>query len=225
MKISAVIIARKGSKRLKNKLYRKFKGKTLIEHKISQLLKSSVDEIIVGSNDNQIEKICKKFKGKKIIFFKRQDNFCDEISSTPNEMVSNMLQFFKTDVVLWAHLTNPLTNNIHYDEAINIFKKKFKKGYDSLHSVSESKNYFWNKLGNPINHNPLEKIHNTISTGKIDPLYTANGAIFIREHSKMLNDGRFWGKKRSMYKMNYADGWDINTLWELESCQLKSFTY
>ena len=37
MKISAVIIARKGSKRLKNKLYRKFKGKTLIEHKISQL--------------------------------------------------------------------------------------------------------------------------------------------------------------------------------------------
>ena len=41
----------------------------------------------------------------------------------------------------------------------------------------------------------------------------------------MLNDGRFWGKKRSMYKMNYADGWDINTLWELESCQLKSFTY
>ena len=33
MKISAVIIARKGSKRLPNKLYRKFHGVSLIEHK------------------------------------------------------------------------------------------------------------------------------------------------------------------------------------------------
>ena len=46
MKISAVIIARKGSKRLPNKLYRKFHGVSLIEHKIKQLCKTKVDEII-----------------------------------------------------------------------------------------------------------------------------------------------------------------------------------
>ena len=60
-------------------------------------------------------------------------------------MVSNMLQFFKTDVVLWAHLTNPLTNNVHYDEAINIFKKKFKKGYD-IDKFQKAKTIFGTSL-------------------------------------------------------------------------------
>ena len=62
MKISAVIFARKGSKRVKNKMYRKFLGKSLIEIKIEQLLKTKVNEIIVGSDDLKIEKIVNKFK-------------------------------------------------------------------------------------------------------------------------------------------------------------------
>ena len=68
MKISAVIIARTGSKRLPNKLYKKFKGKSLIENKINQLTKTKVDEIIVGSDDGKIEKLCKKFRKKKGYF-------------------------------------------------------------------------------------------------------------------------------------------------------------
>ena len=55
MKISAVIFARKGSKRIKNKMYQKFFGKSLIETKIEQLIKSNVDEIIVGSDDKNME--------------------------------------------------------------------------------------------------------------------------------------------------------------------------
>ena len=39
----------------------------------------------------------------------------------------------------------------------------------------------------------------------------------------MIKDGRFWGKKRYMLKMNFVEGWDINTEWELDACQLKSF--
>ena len=39
----------------------------------------------------------------------------------------------------------------------------------------------------------------------------------------MIKDGRFWGKKGFMYIMNYLDGWDIDTKWDLESSQLKSF--
>ena len=39
----------------------------------------------------------------------------------------------------------------------------------------------------------------------------------------MIKDGRFWGKKGEMYIMNNQDGWDINTPWDLEACQLKSF--
>ena len=44
-KITAVIIARKNSKRLPNKMYKKINGKSLIETKIDHLLKTRVDEI------------------------------------------------------------------------------------------------------------------------------------------------------------------------------------
>jgi CMP-N-acetylneuraminic acid synthetase len=221
MKISAVIIARKNSTRIKKKLYQKIFGKTLIENKITQLLKANVNEVIVGSDDEKLFEVCKKY-GKKVIFFKRENRFCDEKSTTVNEMVSNMLGFFKTDLVLWAHPTNPFINKNHYNEALRIFQKKYPK-IDSLFSVTEINDYFWGSNKKPLNHNPQEKTHTLLSTKKIKPLFVDNGGIFIREHKKMIKDGRFWGKKGEMYVMNIRDGWDINTQWDLEACQLKSF--
>ena len=117
-KITAVVIARKGSKRLPGKMYRKFNGKSLIQLKIEQLLKSNVDEIAVGSDDKKLEKICNNFNSKKIKFYLRKKKFCDEISTTPNEMIKNMLSFFKSDIILWAHPTNPFTNHNHYNDSI-----------------------------------------------------------------------------------------------------------
>ena len=62
MKISAIIFARKGSKRVKNKMYKKFFGKSLIENKLEQLYKSNVDEIIVGSDDKKLQTVVNNFK-------------------------------------------------------------------------------------------------------------------------------------------------------------------
>jgi len=226
MKISAVIFARKGSKRIKSKMYQKFFGKSLIETKIEQLIKSNVDEIIIGSDDKNMEKIVKKYRDKKhfkkkIVFFLRKKKYCIE-SCTINDAIKNMLNFFEADVILWAHLTNPLVNEIHYNEAINLYKKKINK-FDSLFSVSKTLNYFWGMDKKPINHNPQEKVHTILSTGKIKPLYVDNGSIFIRKHKDMKKDGRFWGKNSQMYIMNEKSGWDINSPWDLEVSQLKSF--
>ena len=128
MKITGVIIARKGSKRVKNKMYKKIFNCSLIENKIQQLIKSNIDEIIVGSDDLKLKNICDKYSGsKKVIFVKRDKKYCDEKSTTPNEMIKNMLGLFKTDVVLWAHLTNPFVNELHYNKAITIYKNFNKK--------------------------------------------------------------------------------------------------
>lgn len=223
MKISAVIFCRKGSKRLKNKNFATINKKTLIENKILQLFKTNIDEIIVGSDDDRIKKIVSKFKGKnkKIFFIKRKKKYCIE-SCSINDAIKNMLSLFDTDFVLWAHLTNPLTNQKHYNAAINIFKKNLKK-YDGLYSVNINNNYFWGLDQKPINHNPQEKSHTILSTGKIKPLYSDNGAIFIRKHKDMKRDGKFWSKRPVMFKMSEKDGWDINSPWDLEACKLKSF--
>ena len=223
MKISAVIIARKGSKRIKNKMYQKFLGISLIENKIKQLIKTNVDEIIVGSNDIKLKTICEKYKEKNVFFVKRQEKYCDEKSTTPNEMIGNMLSLIKTDIVVWAHLTNPFTNEHHFNDAIKKYLTLNKKKYDSLFSATIDTDYFWDQNKKPINHNPMERSHTLLSSGKIKPLYRDNGAIFIRPYKEMIKDGRFWGKRGFMYVMNKYDSWDINQPWDLESCQLKSF--
>ncbi len=223
-KISAVIIARKGSRRLPLKMYRKFKGKSLIELKINQLLKTKVDEIVVGSDDEKLKNLCKKFNSKKIKFYLREKKYCDEISTTPNQMIKNMLSFFKSDIVLWAHPTNPFTDHKFYNDAIKKFLKEEKKGKDSLFSVTKLNDYFWDHKKKPINHNPQEKTHTLLGAHKIKYIYVDNNAIYIRKYKDMIKDGRFWGAKGYMYIMDEISGWDINTKWDLEASQLTSFT-
>ena len=223
-KITAVVIARKGSRRLPLKMYRKFKGKSLIELKITQLLKANVDEIVVGSDDEKLEKICKKFKSKKIKFYLREKKYCDEISSSPNEMIKNMLGFFKSNLVLWAHPTNPFTDHKYYNDAIKKFSKGKRKGKDSLFSVTKLNDYFWDHKKKPINHNPQEKTHTLLGAHKIKYIYVDNNAIYIRKYKDMIRDGRFWGANGYMYIMDEISGWDINTKWDLEASQLTSFS-
>ena len=223
-KITWVIIARKGSRRLPNKMYRKFKGISLIELKIKQLLKTNIDEIAVGSDDEKLEKICKKFKSKKIKFYLREKRFCDEISTSPNDMIKNMLSFFKCDIVMWAHPTNPYTNENVYNDAIKSFFREEKKGKDSLFSVTKLNDYFWDHNKKPINHNPQEKTHTLLGAHKIKYIYVDNNAVYIRKYKDMIKDGRFWGSKGYMYIMDEISGWDINTKWDLEASQLTSFS-
>tara|TARA_B110000211_G_C13983835_1_gene510729 strand:- start:285 stop:980 length:696 start_codon:yes stop_codon:yes gene_type:complete len=222
-KVTAVVIARKGSKRLPGKMYKNFEGKSLIALKISQLLKSKVDEIAVGSDDERLEKICKKFKSNKVKFYLREEKYCDEISTTPNDMIKNMLSFFESDTILWAHPTNPTTNHKDYNKSLSEYFQNLKKGKDSLYAVSKLNDYFWDHNKRPINHDPLEKTHTLLKQHKIKYIYVDNGAIYIRKHKDMIRDGRFWGPKGFMYVMNDTDGWDINTKWDLDACKLKSF--
>ena len=68
--ISAILLAAGKSKRLKgeNKLIKNFKGKPLINHILSSLIKSKVNKIIIvlGHESREIKKIV--LKSKKIIF-------------------------------------------------------------------------------------------------------------------------------------------------------------
>jgi CMP-N-acetylneuraminic acid synthetase len=222
-KITAVIIARKNSKRLPNKMYQKINGKSLIETKISHLLKTNVDEIAVGSDDLKLKKICQKFNDKRIRFYLRPDYYCDERVASANDTIKNMLSYINSDVVLWAYPTNPFTTNIHYNEALKLYLENIKKGYDGLFTTTKILNYFWDMNKKPINHNPMEKKHTRLSERKIPYLYVDNGAIFIRDYKSMLKDGRHWSKKGFMYIMDEKSGWDINFKWDLEAAKLKSF--
>jgi len=60
--ILAVIPARAGSKRIKNKNIKKFFGKPIISYSISQALKSKIfDKIIVSTDSDKIANISERY--------------------------------------------------------------------------------------------------------------------------------------------------------------------
>ena len=75
MKHVAIIPARSGSKRLKNKNVINFKGKPIIEHTIDHALESQVfEKIIVSTDFESLREVCKKkilyiLKDQKSLYF------------------------------------------------------------------------------------------------------------------------------------------------------------
>ena len=214
MKLAAIIVSRKYSKRIQYKSRKKIKDKSIVERKISQLKKvKSLNEIYLGTNDMSLKKFSKKFK---INFIKRENKYCDEKKTSANEMVKNMLKYVDADIILWAHPTNPFINHEIYEKAIRLFKKSTKK-FDSLFSVTLIKNHFWNHKKKPINHNPFSKKH--VVASKLQPIFAQNGGIFIRFKKDMIKDGRFIGNKPCIFPVNEIEGWDLDHPWQLETAR------
>ncbi len=214
MKIAAVIVSRKDSKRILYKSKKKINKISIIERKITQLKKTKlVNEVYLGTNDLSLKRLASKYKIK---FVKREEKYCDETKTNATEMVKNMLQFVNADIILWAHATNPFIDQKIYYDAIKKFKKSIKK-FDSLFSATAIKGHYWNYKTKPINHNPFEKKH--IVKSKLKPLFSQNGGIFIRFKKEMEKDGRFIGKKPQMFTMNEIQGWDLDDPWQLETAR------
>lgn len=209
MKTLAIIVCRKDSQRIPNKTWRQINGKSLLQIKIEQLRRvPSLDGIVVGSNCELVEDYCKNIK---IDFIRRPDYYCDEQKCNANNMIKNMLEYVECDVVLWAHLTNPFIDHIHYQESLDIFMNG---KHDSVFSASEIRSHMWSNDGQPINHDPWSSVHKPARDLK--PLYRQNGGIFVRHKEQMQADGRFIGDSPYMYVMTEKHGWDIDEQWQLD---------
>ena len=75
----AIIPARGGSKRIKNKNIRSFLGKPIISYPIKEILKSKIfDKVIVSTDNDKIANIAKIYGGE--ILFKRPTSFAKPIA-------------------------------------------------------------------------------------------------------------------------------------------------
>jgi len=209
LKITAVIVTRKNSRRVKNKNTKLFYNKdSLLSLKIKQLKKvKEINEIIVGSDDPKAELIANKLK---VRFCRRKKAFCDEKSKSPNDMIKNMLSYFTADYVIWTHCTNPFINETVISDAIKKFFYNKKNSFDSLFCAAKLIGHFYNQKTTPLNHNPRCKNHKTAMS--LQYLLKDNGSIFIRKFDHMKRDGNFIGKKPLVLETDYYKGWDIDTI-------------
>jgi len=121
MKKIALIPARAGSKRLKNKNLLEIRNNTtLIEHTILKVKRlNCFDEIWVNSDSEKIKKIAMRHK---VNFFKRDKSLAND-KATSEDYISDFLKKVKTDYVFQIHSIAPLLTEDEICKFVKYFEK------------------------------------------------------------------------------------------------------
>ena len=145
-KIIAMIPARLGSKRVKNKNLREINGKALVEYPIEAAIKSGIfDEIYLNSESDVFEEIAKKYGIK---FYKRPPELASD-EATNDAFALDFIKNVNCDILVQLLPTSPFIS----DEVIKDFVNKM-DGFETLVSVKNVKiECFYNNA--PINFDPL----------------------------------------------------------------------
>ena len=203
--VVAVIVARKGSVRIKNKSMLLLGSETLIARKIRQLREcKEVSRVVFGSNCDDMlahAQAC----GAEVV--RRDEYFCDETKATANEVIRDMCSRITADVIVWAHCTNPFISPATYDAVVCSFFDHLDK-YDSLLSVVALREHLWNGDKIPLNYNPYTESH--VPARELSPLYMQDGGIFIQPHEQMKANAYFFGKRPQLFEIPDEEFLDIN---------------
>ena len=211
-KIAFFLPTRKGSERVKSKNTRPFAGIEggLVENKIKQLLATKhIDEILFSSKDEMCIAIAEKYASdSRLRIIPRPNELC---LSTTNlqDLICYVPTITNADHILWGHVTTPLVEAKVYDTAIEQYLSKITKGYDSLVSVKELKNFLLNQEGKLVNNTtdiPWPR------TQDLEPLYEINHAIFLAKRSVYTEQKNRIGQKPLLYIMDEIHSKDID--WE-----------
>ena len=217
-KVLALIPARSGSKRLKNKNILEINNKPLIYYTISKSLKSKyINYTLVSTDSSKISKVSTKF-GAKVPFLrpkrlsKDKSKMIDVIKHSVNFLEKKKLYF---DYVILLQPSSPLRKSSHIDEAIKFFDKISDKA-NSLFSVSHSKTKNW--VGSLTKQNKLKGFN--ISGKKDFENYTLNGSIYIFKTSYIKKVKKLDLNKTYGFIIDKKYSLDIDCLYQFKICKL-----
>lgn len=219
MKILAVIPARSGSVRIKNKNINDFHGKPLISWAIETALSSKlITKTIVSTNDPVIAEIAASY-GADVPFLRPADLAGDTVGIEP--VLRHTLETLKSDgqeydgIVLLMP-TNPLRLNTHLDEAITVFREKDVTSVVTVHQAAGNKNPHWilKKESEQkvcfFNNSSLKEI---ITRSQDLPVcYARNDIAYVIKPENLYEEpSNLYGDQVELFEMDdFFDG-DINT--------------
>lgn len=201
-KLVAVIAARSGSIRVKNKNIREFNDSTILELKIKQLKEiKQLDKVIVNTNCEEIMKIALSAGAECV----RRDDYFASNTVSMSEVFKNIAENTDSEYIMYANATNPLVETKSYEDAIDIFFKNNDK-YDSLTSCHDVKEFLYmdNK---PLNYDPK----NQPRSQDLPNVIALNFAISILSRDNMIKFKNILGETPYFFKLDEIEAIDIDT--------------
>lgn len=201
MKIKALIAARSGSMRVKNKNIRPFAGSTLLEVKIHQLQRiQNLDGVVVNSNDDEILDIAKRLNCEVV----KRDPYFASNSVSMNEVYENMALNMDTDIIVYANCTNPLLRDQTIFDAINLYKSQIDK-FDSLNTAHLVKEFLF-KDNKPINF----ELSNQPRSQDLPDISALNFAVNILSRDLMIQRKSVIGSTPYICNIDEVEATDID---------------
>lgn len=222
--VLGIIPARGGSKRIPRKNLVNLAGRPLIAYTIEAGLRCQyIDELQVSTDDEEIARMACAL-GAKVPFIRPSVLAMDESSSM--DVVRHSINYYKKnlnkefDYVVLLQPTSPLRDYIEIDKA---FELLLSKGADAVISVCavEHSPLWSNTL--PADLSMAGFIRDDIKNKRsqdLEPFYRLNGAIYICDTQRLLNEGTFLIRD-SIYGhvMPQEKSPDIDTKMDLALCE------
>lgn len=219
-KFIGIIPAKSNSKRLPNKNIKMLHGKHLIGWSIDAAKNSKyIDEVIVSTDENSIIDIAKKYGAN--IPFKRPKELTKDCAKK-FDVSKHAVEFYRDnfkiefDYVVLLQPTSPLRTSEDIDLSI---EKMFENKSDGIISVCEADHILWTSTL-PDDMNMSEFLSGRVKDTRsqdIEKYYRLNGAIFICDRKKMLEQETFFlDKNIYAYEMGKSKSIDIDTQYDFE---------
>lgn len=200
-KIKALVAVRSGSQRVKNKNIRPFAGSTLLEIKLKQLKRiSSLDGIVVNSNDDEMLKIAESLGCETV----KRDEYYSSNEVSMSDVYKNMAENFPSDTVAYINVTNPLLKDQTIVDAIEIYRNNIEK-YDSLNSAHLIKEFLF-KDNLPINYD----LRCQPRSQDLPDIAALNFAISIISRKNMIENKNIVGCKPNIFIIDELEATDID---------------
>jgi len=128
MKVLGIIPAREGSKRVPRKNFRPFAGTTLVDLAIEHALGAScLDQIVVNSDADEVERIVSKYLGKGVEFLKRPYDIANDRSAAIDYM-QHTLKYYEDqnkffDLVVIIQPSSPFRTGKDIDATVNLMRE------------------------------------------------------------------------------------------------------
>lgn len=201
MKVAALIAARSGSMRVKNKNIRPFAGSTLLEVKIEQLKRiSNIDEIVVNSNDDEILSIAEKAGVKTV----RRDPYYASNSVSMSDVYRNMAENMDCDVIVYANCTNPVIKDETIYDIVEFYKQHSDQ-YDSVNSAHLLKEFMF-RDNLPINYD----LRHQPRSQDLPDISALNFAVNVLSKETMIDCKNVVGCKPFLYNIDQVEATDID---------------
>jgi len=212
--LSAIILARGGSKEIPRKNIIDFCGLPLVAHTIRQALSSKyVDKAYVSSDSEEILHIAGRFGALPI---ERPSELSTDDAASEVAIKHFVENIEANDTILFLQPTSPLREVKDIDRAI---EKYYEDGCDSLFSATNGKDLcVWNISGET--HNSLSYDYTKRQRRQdIQNVVVENGSFYILDRDGFLqNNNRLFGKI-GHYMMDDYKIHEIDNHHDLELCE------